>query len=120
MKQKIQKIIDRLEKENFYLVNTKDLISDLKEAIKEDDKVKNMKEMESAVEWLINQLTPSISLQQKHINEYKNYAKEIEKELIIETFKVAQVLHTLGNELRAEQYYYNLPFNVDKPHRSNK
>jgi len=35
---------------------------------------------QTAVEWLIDQLTPSISLQQKHIDELKNQAKEMEKE----------------------------------------
>ncbi len=33
---------------------------------------------------------------------------EMEKQLIIETFKYAQVLHAMGDEMRAEQYYYNL------------
>ena len=32
----------------------------------------------SAVNWLIEQLTPSISLQQKHIDELKEKAKEME------------------------------------------
>jgi FtsZ-binding cell division protein ZapB len=33
----------------------------------------------TAVEWLIEQLTPSISLQQKHIDELKEKAKEMEQ-----------------------------------------
>lgn len=33
---------------------------------------------------------------------------EMEKQLIIETFRYAQILHALGDEMRAEQYYYNL------------
>jgi hypothetical protein len=33
---------------------------------------------------------------------------EMEKQLIIETFKYAQILHAMGDEMRAEQYYYNL------------
>lgn len=32
----------------------------------------------------------------------------VQKELIIETFRYAQVLHAMGDEMRAEQYYYNL------------
>ena len=36
--------------------------------------------MKTAVDWLIEQLTPSISLQQKHIDELKEKAKEMEKE----------------------------------------
>ena len=34
---------------------------------------------QSAVDWLIEQLTPSISLQQKHIDELKAEAKEMEQ-----------------------------------------
>ena len=41
---------------------------------------------ETAVEWLIEQLTPSISLQQKHIDELKEKAKEMEKEQIIDAY----------------------------------
>ena len=33
---------------------------------------------------------------------------EMEKQLIIETFKYAQQLHAMGDTMRAEQYYYNL------------
>lgn len=39
-----------------------------------------MENKQTAVEWLIEQLTPSISLQQKHIDELKEKAKEMEKE----------------------------------------
>ena len=34
----------------------------------------------TSVEWLIEQLTPSISLQQKHIDELKEQAKAMHKE----------------------------------------
>ncbi len=37
-------------------------------------------EGQTAVEWLIEKLTPSIALQQKYINELKEQAKEMEKE----------------------------------------
>jgi hypothetical protein len=37
---------------------------------------------QTAVDWLIEQLTPSISLQQKHIDDLKEKAKEMEKEQI--------------------------------------
>lgn len=33
---------------------------------------------------------------------------QIEKHLIIETFKHSQLLHVIGDETRAEQYYHNL------------
>jgi hypothetical protein len=35
---------------------------------------------QTAVEWLIEQLSPVITLQQKHIDVIKNIAKEMEKE----------------------------------------
>jgi hypothetical protein len=38
---------------------------------------------QTSVDWLIEQLTPSISLQQKHIDELFKQAKEIEKQQII-------------------------------------
>lgn len=38
---------------------------------------------ETAVEWLIKELTPSIALQQKYIDELEFKAKEIEKQQII-------------------------------------
>lgn len=37
---------------------------------------------QTAVEWLIEQLTPSISLQQKHIDDLKEQAKAMHKEEI--------------------------------------
>lgn len=40
-----------------------------------------MEKKQTAVEWLIEQLTPSISLQQKYIDDYENKAKEIEQKL---------------------------------------
>jgi hypothetical protein len=64
-----------------------------------------MENKQTAVEWIVEQLTPSISLQQKHIDNLKNEAKEMEKEQIINTFKHAQVLKVIEDETRAEQYY---------------
>jgi hypothetical protein len=46
---------------------------------------------QTAVEWLVEQLTPAITLQQKHIDEIKKQAKEIEKEYYTE-FEVLQLL----------------------------
>jgi hypothetical protein len=58
---------------------------------------------QTAVEWLIDQLTPSISLQQKHIDELKNQAKEMEKEQIIDAYKFG-----LSDEyVIGSQKYYN-------------
>lgn len=61
----------------------------------------------TAVEWLIEQLTPSISLQQKHIDELKERAKEMEKEQIVDSF-INEDNIQWDKQLRkkaAEQYY---------------
>jgi len=41
---------------------------------------------QTPVDWLIEQLTPLISLQQKHIDDLKEKAKEMEKNQIIKAF----------------------------------
>ena len=35
-----------------------------------------------------------------------HYYLELEKQMIIETFRYAQILHSMGDEMRAEQFYY--------------
>jgi hypothetical protein len=60
---------------------------------------------QTAVEWLVEQLTPSISLQQKHIDRYKILAMEMEKNQIINTFQAAQVFKVMEYETRAEEFY---------------
>jgi len=45
-----------------------------------------IKKQQTSVEWLIEQLTPSISLQQKHIDELKEKAKEMERLQSIDDF----------------------------------
>jgi hypothetical protein len=53
----------------------------MKLALQQGDVIstRNRKYMKTAVDWLIEQLTPSISLQQKHIDEFKEKAKEMEQ-----------------------------------------
>jgi len=63
---------------------------------------------QTAVEWLIDQLTPSISLQQKHIDELKNQAKEMEKEQKMNDFIAGMEFIAVDpNRYKedAEQYY---------------
>ena len=57
---------------------------------------------QTAVDWLIEQLTPSISLQQKHIDKLKEKAKEIEKQQIKDAWDSA---YTAEGFFNAEQYY---------------
>ena len=65
---------------------------------------------QTAIEWLIEQLTPSISLQQKHIDEYKKQAKEMEKEQIIEAYDKGE-FNQGCNEDAAQ--YYNQTYNPE-------
>jgi hypothetical protein len=65
---------------------------------------------QTAVEWLKNELesfgtSKKLKLDWLVFDELMQQAKEMEKELIIETFKYAQTLHAMGDETRAEQYY---------------
>jgi hypothetical protein len=65
---------------------------------------------QTAVEWLIEQLTPSISLQQKHIDELKKKAKEMEKQQIIDAvyYTCSSMTHY---DLPCGEQYYNETFN---------
>jgi FtsZ-binding cell division protein ZapB len=65
---------------------------------------------QTAVEWLIEQLTPSISLQQKHIDELKEKAKEMEKE---QTCQFVSDYLDDGQDITAEEYYEQI-FNPEK------
>jgi len=58
---------------------------------------------QTAVEWIVEQLTPSISLQQKHIDNLKNEAKEIEKQQIIDAYDKGEFNQGCNED--AEQYY---------------
>jgi hypothetical protein len=51
---------------------------------------------QTAVEWLKEQLTPSISLQQKYIDEIFEQAKEMEKEQIIWAYDDAYISMNLA------------------------
>ena len=60
---------------------------------------------QTAVEWLVDQLTHSISLQQKHIDDLKEQAKKMEKQQIIDTFGDSRILSITNNCNSGEQYY---------------
>jgi hypothetical protein len=78
-------------------------ISDLKRFMDHSGEVNEMVGNRTAVEWLIEQLTPVITLQQKHIDVIKSIAKEMEKEYYTE-FEVLQLLL----KLRQTESYDNL------------
>jgi hypothetical protein len=56
----------------------------------------------TAVEWLVEQLTPSIALQQKYIDELKEQAKQMEKQHILDAYHVGY-----GSMLRVPTKDYN-------------
>ena len=69
---------------------------------------------QTAVEWVVNQLTPSIALQQKYIDELKEQAKKIEREYLIE-FYIKGCEDTYGmdeghNDSKDASDYYNKIF----------
>jgi hypothetical protein len=62
----------------------------------------------TAVEWLVEQLAPSVSLQQKYIDELLEQAKAMEKEQIIDFIRkaVSKILdEDRQNPFNLEQYY---------------
>ena len=61
--------------------------------------------METAVDWLIEHLTPSIKLQQKYIDELKQKAKSIEREKAI---KFTNDYLDNDEDITVEQYYDRL------------
>jgi len=70
---------------------------------------------QTAVEWLVEQLTPAISLQQKYIDEYLEQAKATEKEQLID---FAMQMHKIdcsktGTDilLNEAELYYNKTYN---------
>ncbi len=59
---------------------------------------------QTAVEWLLDRVE-DVDLNPNLWEQIKLQALEMEKQQIIDAFKHAQVLHALGNDTRAEQYY---------------
>jgi hypothetical protein len=69
---------------------------------------------QTPVEWLIEQLTPSISLQQKHIDELKEQAKEMEKKQISQAYSTGVEEDVYSNPLRTGEMYYNKTYGGNK------
>jgi hypothetical protein len=69
-----------------------------------------MSNNQSSVDWLIEQLTPSISLQQKHIDDLKEKAKTMHKQEIKISYRCGAAEVGMIEINKAEQYY-NETFN---------
>jgi hypothetical protein len=63
----------------------------------------NNNKQQTTVEWLVDQLTPAITLQQKHIDEIKKQAKEMEREQIIDGIDYFK--KRPYTDIEPEQYY---------------
>jgi uncharacterized protein YnzC (UPF0291/DUF896 family) len=60
----------------------------------------------TSIEWLIEELTPSIALQQKYIDELKDKAKEMHKVEIIDAYNQGDYdVYNGKSYITAEQYY---------------
>jgi FtsZ-binding cell division protein ZapB len=59
----------------------------------------------TAVEWLIKQLTPSISLQQKHIDELKEKAKQMERQQMCKFAYKCHNHYKVNGDFKIEDYY---------------
>ena len=79
-----------------------------------------MSNNQSSVDWLIEQLTPSISLQQKHIDDLKKQAKAMHKEesinLAFKTYNyISGIMKVPFNKLSENKIHaetiYNETFN---------
>ncbi len=65
---------------------------------------------QTAVEWLLKELTPSILLQQKYIDELEIKAKEMEKQQIIDAHLDGQSFSIAIVEIDYAEQYYNETF----------
>jgi hypothetical protein len=54
----------------------------------------------TAIDWLINELRPTICLQQKYVDEIKELAKAKEKQQIIDAYEFGDTYY-----VNAEDYY---------------
>ena len=73
---------------------------------------------QTAVDWLLEQLTPAISLQSKIIQEYAEQAKQMEKEQIEQSFVAcwkANVPDGIECKLSANEYYHKTYGDENRP-----
>lgn len=68
-----------------------------------------MNTQQTAVEWLIEQLSPSISLQQKYINEFKEQANKMFEQQIIDAYETG--IWDVGCRAADSEQYYSETFN---------
>lgn len=67
-----------------------------------------MENKQTAVDWLSKQLKPSITLQTKYIDEFIEYAKQLEEKQIADAYCVGvnhAYKYKLGEKIDWENYY---------------
>jgi hypothetical protein len=60
---------------------------------------------QTAVDWLIEELTPTITLQQKYIDDIKKQAKEMEKEQMCKFAYKCHNHYKVYGDFNIEQYF---------------
>jgi hypothetical protein len=73
-----------------------------------------MNKQQTAVEWLVEQLTPAITLQQKHIDEIKKQAKEMFIEQIINANRDGVDMVVDKKDFISGEQYYNETYGGNK------
>ena len=69
---------------------------------------------QTAVDWLIEELTPTITLQQKYIDDIKKQAKEMEKEQMIEFGELVWKNLLRSDKIMKPRDVYNETFGGNK------
>jgi len=72
--------------------------------VDQENKTMNVKK-QSSIDWLVEQLKPVITLQEKYINEFLQQAKAMHKEEIMETFEKGYVCGHIDNGDEGIDYY---------------
>ena len=68
----------------------------------------------TSIEWLIEELTPSIALQQKYIDELKDKAKEMHKQEIIDAWYNGYINQSpMIDEENCGEHFYQETFKKD-------
>jgi hypothetical protein len=73
-----------------------------------------MKTKQTAIDWLVEQLSPSLELQQKHIDKIKKQAKAIEKTQLISCYVIADCRCNKEYAMKDAEHYYNETYGVNK------
>ena len=76
-----------------------------------------MEKKQSSVEWLVEQLKPAITLQEKYINEFLEQAKAMHQQEIEEAYD-RKVIGDIQNwYIRNGKHYYELHYNKNTQDR---